>query len=361
MLYGVAWYMTKTRAHYQLLNAASLQPLVVETIHGAITIDDPLIIELIESPAVQRLKKIRQYGSNDYVIGHSREYSRFEHSLGVFYLLRIHGAPRNEQIAGLLHDASHTVFSHATEPLFSNDVHEAYQDSIHEEFLKQYGIESILSKYGLEVEEVLPKNECFRALERPLPLLCADRIEYNFYAGIMDGLLTLDELHELHQQLHFDGKYWYFDTVESAKKFAQIPLYESVHRWQSPEGMILNQWISEALKRAWDIGLINSDDIHFNITDDAMWDYLMKSDDVYIKKCITKIMHYKEYFSYGTPQDHDLVLKGKFRGVDPLVATDAGLQYLSTLDGEFKAEYDRVKAMMEEGWCIKFCEDPIIP
>lgn len=358
MVYAVAWYMTQVRTQYQLLNAASLQPMVVETVHGTVMVDDPLIIELIASPAFQRLKKIRQYGSNDYMMEHSREYTRFEHSLGVFYLLRVHGASRKEQIAGLLHDASHTVFSHATEPLLSRNVQEAYQDSIHEEFLRQYGIENILSKYGLEVEEVLPKNEWFTALEQPLPSLCADRIEYNLYAGLMDGFLTMKDLKELHEQLHFDGQHWYFDTAKAAKKIAHISLYESIFRWQSPEAMMANQWICDALHRAWDIGLIDADDIHFNITDDAMWDRLQQSDDALIHASLTKIVDYKDFFSYGTPQDYDIILKGKFRGVDPLVATQEGLQCLSCIDEEFKNEYERIRSMMERGWYIKLLQPP---
>ena len=357
IVYGAAWYMGKARAHYKLLNEALLQPFFVDTIHGQLLIDDPLIIELITSPAMQRLKYIRQYGSNDYVIQHSCPYNRFEHSLGVFYILRVHGVTRNEQIAGLLHDISHTVFSHATDPLFmGSSSHEAYQDSIHEEFLKQYGIEDILTKYGLEVEDVLHKNEQFRALEQPLPALCADRLEYNLFAGLMDGLLTKEELKDLHKQLNFDGQNWYFTTIEAAKKFSTIPLYESVTYWQSPESMLINNWTSEILKKAWDIGFINADDIHFTITDDIMWERLLRCDDIFIQNCIAKILNCKNCFYQSTPQDYDIVLKGKFRGIDPLVLTANGdYNALSTLDSEFKSNYEKVKAVMEQGWYIKFC------
>ena len=47
--------------------------------------------------------------------------TRFEHSLGVFALLRRLRAPRREQVAGLLHDISHTAFSHAVDFVFTSE------------------------------------------------------------------------------------------------------------------------------------------------------------------------------------------------------------------------------------------------
>ncbi len=54
--------------------------------------------------------------------------TRYEHSLGVYLLLRRLGAGPREQVAGLLHDVSHTAFSHAVDFVFSSeeqDHHEA--------------------------------------------------------------------------------------------------------------------------------------------------------------------------------------------------------------------------------------------
>ncbi len=78
--------------------------------------------------------------------------------------MRIKGASLDEQIAGLLHDVSHTVFSHVGDFVFNfESKKDAYQDSCHEWFLKKYGIEEILSKHGFTVDQVLHKSGKFLA------------------------------------------------------------------------------------------------------------------------------------------------------------------------------------------------------
>ena len=46
------------------------------------------------------------------LLGITRPTTHFEHSLGAFILVRRLDAALDEQIAALLHDASHTAFSH---------------------------------------------------------------------------------------------------------------------------------------------------------------------------------------------------------------------------------------------------------
>src|SRR5690554_5599914 len=89
----------------------------IETFYGLIDVEEPLLLELIEHPAFQRLKGVHQYGVSYYTT-HKEEYTRYDHSLGVFALLRAKGSPLKEQVAGLLHDVSHTAFSHVGDWIF---------------------------------------------------------------------------------------------------------------------------------------------------------------------------------------------------------------------------------------------------
>jgi len=88
-------------------------------------------IALIDTPAFQRLRRVKQLGTTDLVFPGAR-HTRFEHSLGVFHLAGLalgrlrstDGAPRFEPsderalLAGaLLHDVGHYPFSHAVEEL----------------------------------------------------------------------------------------------------------------------------------------------------------------------------------------------------------------------------------------------------
>lgn len=343
------------------INKIESSTFFVETIHGSLAVNDPLIIELIMSPAMQRLKNIRQYGTSDYVLKHEKSYTRFEHSLGVYYILCKNGTGRAEQVAGLLHDVSHTVFSHACDPLFMGDLTKgAYQDTIHEEFLEHYGIKDILAKYGFTVADVLPKNTHFRALEQEAPALCADRIEYNIYAAFMDNLLSREDIEIIRQDLHFDGHDWYFEHAQIAKKFALISLHQTVYMWGSPNGILVNNWTCQALKRALDIGLIEKEDIFYKLTDDQMWQKLNECKDSEIVAAMYKIMHCDLLFSWpkGDENKATINLKAKFRGVDPLVKTNDGLVLLSNLDSEFKKNYELVKNSMQKGWNIVLLREP---
>ena len=93
-------------------------------------IEDKSLVSLINSSSVQRLKDISQLGIPDEY-SHRKGFSRYEHSLGVLILLKNLGASLEEQVAGLLHDVSHTPFSHVMDWVIGDPSKEDYQDNIH--------------------------------------------------------------------------------------------------------------------------------------------------------------------------------------------------------------------------------------
>ena len=76
---------------------------------GPVSIDEPVLIDLINSSAVQRLHHILQHGITGF-LGMTQPITRFQHSVGVMLLTRRLGASLSKQIAALLHDVSHTAF-----------------------------------------------------------------------------------------------------------------------------------------------------------------------------------------------------------------------------------------------------------
>ncbi|MBI5563384.1 MAG: HD domain-containing protein, partial [Chloroflexi bacterium] len=81
-----------------------------DRIYGDFEIDQPVLLDLMQTRAMQRLHGVLQHGITG-LIGITRPTSRFEHSLGVMGLVRRFGGTLDAQIAALLHDISHTAFS----------------------------------------------------------------------------------------------------------------------------------------------------------------------------------------------------------------------------------------------------------
>ncbi|MBF0138612.1 MAG: HD domain-containing protein [Magnetococcus sp. DMHC-1] len=94
---------------------------------------DAMILDLIDSPPMQRLRRIRQLGTASRVYP-TAEHSRFSHALGVMHLakriLRVLGMQDPElidreaalqvKVAALLHDVGHGPYSHLFEVIFGD-------------------------------------------------------------------------------------------------------------------------------------------------------------------------------------------------------------------------------------------------
>lgn len=344
---------------------AANQPkkLHFKTIHGDLLIEDPLIIELIESPLMQRLKTINQYGADEYLRPKKKyAYNRFDHSLGVYQILKQHGASRQEQVAGLLHDASHTVFSHTTDFLFMGGMNKgAYQDTIHEVFLEKYGAKEILARHGLTVADIIPHLAHFRMLEQSSPALCADRIEYIIHAGDLENILSPEEIQEMHQSLHFKEGDWYFDDVNMAEKFANIALDQTLNTWGSPQSVLTPQFVGKAIAHLLNTGIISRDDIHFNLSDQQLWEMLDKSQDPIVQELVTHAKDIDARFRLLNDEDikQDLpheILHTKFRGVDPFVRINGKNHLLTTLSPRYRKAYADTKNLISKGWTIQRIE-----
>lgn len=111
-----------------------------DPIHGTITIDNQVTLDLINTPEFQRLRRVKQLGTTSLVF-HGAEHSRFGHCLGVYEITRrlcdqfhrnypseVDGDGLwndNERsvalCAALLHDLGHGPFSHTFEHIFHTD------------------------------------------------------------------------------------------------------------------------------------------------------------------------------------------------------------------------------------------------
>lgn len=142
--------------------------------------------DLLNTKAVKRLAGIHQSGAI-FLVNPDLSHSRLEHSIGVMLLIRMLGGSELEQIAGLLHDVSHTAFSHVGDYVFENG-EENYHEQVFADVLMESEIPSVLLQYGYHIEQIL--NGGFSILEQPLPHLCADRLDYTLRDALHGGLIT---------------------------------------------------------------------------------------------------------------------------------------------------------------------------
>lgn len=340
-----------TNAEEKQTNAVCL--LQIPSIYGMISIDDPLAAELIQHPSFQRLKGIHQYGVVPFILK-TESYNRFDHSLGVYWLLKKNGADRLEQIAGLLHDVSHTVFSHVGDYVFQDHYPgNSYQDDIHIWFLKESGLEEILLKHNLTAEDVYHKNPQFIALDRELPDLCADRIEYNLQGGFLRGLIAESEFTEIVSAISYEKGSWVFKHPEAAAKVGACSLKMTETLWGAPWEAIAYRFAADALKRSFQIGLVTFNEFHFS-TDEIVWDKLATAQDPLIKALVDKMVNIHDSYKLTTKDQADKVLYLKFRGIDPLINTSKGRVPLTQIDANYRTEYERVKQVMNQGWPVAF-------
>ena len=106
-----------------------------DPVHGLVEFkgSDRPIADLLDTRAVQRLRRIKQMGFA-WLVYPGAEHSRFGHALGAFHIAqrvtrRLDLAPRvadHVKIAALLHDIGHGPFSHAWEHVFAGHDHERW-------------------------------------------------------------------------------------------------------------------------------------------------------------------------------------------------------------------------------------------
>jgi HD superfamily phosphohydrolase len=234
-----------------------------DRVYGEATIEDPRLIALIACPTFQRLKGIRQAGPSAFAFPF-KTVTRYEHSLGVFLLLRTLGADRREQVAGLLHDISHTAFSHAVDFVFAS-AEQNHHERIKHAFLHRADIVEALAALGFTAAE-FDDDASYPLLERPLPELCADRVDYFLRDALTCHEMTDEVVARIRGHLTVVDRAIVLDDLTVAREVVEIYARMNRHWWAGPtEAFIYNEF-AEILREGFRLGALNEDDL---LGDDA--------------------------------------------------------------------------------------------
>ena len=194
----------------------SIKRIFHDPIHKEIVFDsgkpeELMIMELIDTVAFQRLRRIKQLGAASLVF-HGAESSRFTHSIGVFCIARkiyqrlieIKSSFYENKFvlygAALLHDLGHGPLSHTSEVIFDHN-HEKWSQNL----VKNYSpINSILKKYDNELpKQICELFESKQLFSNPLKTLISseidcDRLDYllrdSYNTGTKYGLVDLERI-----------------------------------------------------------------------------------------------------------------------------------------------------------------------
>lgn len=316
---------------------------IIDTLYGEEEITEQVLIELIQTPEMRRLEGISQLGLMEGHY-HIKTYSRLEHSIGVMLILRRLGAKVKEQTAGLLHDISHTTFSHVIDWLYGDptaeQLQEDYQDNQHLEVILNSSIPPILMKNGFDPEEISDINK-FTLLEQPLPLLCADRVDYalremNYLVSPESVCVSLEGLINYKSQM-------VFKDINSAEVFANGYMQCQIEDWGSRQGCSRWYFFSQILKKGLERNYISPEDFHE--TDDYVLGLLRGSGD---KEIIGDLDFLENKFKIRETKDGSGVqILKKFRHVDPLILMNGGLVPFTEISSEYKnlLETERKKSL----------------
>lgn len=127
-------------------------------------------------------------------------------------LIKKLGGSELEQIAGLLHDVSHTAFSHVGDYVFDH-LDEDYHEKVFAEVIYKSEIPDVLLNYGYDVNQILYGK--FNILEQPLPSLCADRLDYALRDGVHGGIMSRQRAREFLSAIVInDGKIAVNDSAQ---------------------------------------------------------------------------------------------------------------------------------------------------
>ena len=174
-----------------------------DAVHNYIHVDQPVILALINSKGMQRLRRIKQLGGV-YQVYQSAEHSRFTHSLGVYYVVSkmIFESAIGQALtdydkltvlcAALLHDVGHGPFSHCFEEVFKIH-HEDYTIKIingNSEI--NHILESFDTGFARVVSSVIEKTHPNKILVQMISSqLDADRMDYllrdSYFTGTTYG------------------------------------------------------------------------------------------------------------------------------------------------------------------------------
>jgi HD superfamily phosphohydrolase len=185
---------------------SNTRKIINDPVYGFITIDHPLILDIIAHPYYQRLRRIYQMAFA-HLVYPGAVHSRLHHSLGAYHLMCnalselkskgveiSHEEELGAKVAIILHDIGHGPYSHTLEKELISDVHHEaisllIMQALNKEFNGQLqtAIDIFTNNY--------PKKFLYQLIAGQVDV---DRMDYltrdSFFTGVSEGVIGYDRI-----------------------------------------------------------------------------------------------------------------------------------------------------------------------
>jgi HD superfamily phosphohydrolase len=223
---------------------------ITDYLWGTVLIDDPILINLLNSKCIERLKWIGQHGPLNHISfldGKISNVSRYEHSVGAMILTLKAGGTIDEAIAALLHDIMHTAFSHAFDFMTKSNAvsfHEKNKDSLLKQFSKE--LKLIIGDDWMRYL----KESNWPLIKRNNPF-AIDIADYTVRDAITFGMCTVEEAHDMGKQLiiieDYNNRQLACKNIESANFWHNLS-NKTDSIYMAPWNIALNHYLASGLK-----------------------------------------------------------------------------------------------------------------
>lgn len=313
---------------FQTLQVVDANTIVIrDDLYGEHTITEPVLVQLLQSLELARLQAVCQHGVTSF-FGHTPKVTRFEHSVGAFLLVRKVGASVEEQVTALLHDISHTAFSHVMDYALSKPGEGSFHEVHKLRYLKTTSLPRILTDHGFGDHKVF-EEELFPLVEKPSPRLCADRLDYSLRDTVAFGKLDIEVARQVfstllaHPSASSPERLLVLDDPQLAVKLARAYLAADEFAWSNLGHVDMYKETGRLIREAVTNGLVKEEWL-WTMSDQALWDYLRQNGS----PKMTRDMHILE--TQGLPSGDGLKLPRhtKIRTLDPDICQDLNSQAL---------------------------------
>lgn len=299
--------------------------IINDPVYGFISVPYGILLELIDHPYFQRLRRISQLGLSS-IIYPGATHTRFHHALGAYHLmtkalqtLEMKSVELSSEekegacIAILLHDLGHGPFSHVLENILIPVEHERLTLLLMEDLNKQFG-----GKLNLAIsifKNEYPKKFLFQLVSSQLDM---DRMDYltrdSFYTGVSEGIIGYDRIIQMmnvvENQLVIEEKALFsIEKFLTARKIMYWQVY--MHKASISAEIMLTALLSKIkenlvtdhLSEGMSYFILNQESINkVNITDEILLNFVKLDDtDIWtlVKSVITSHDIFMSYLAKG--------------------------------------------------------------